>query len=173
VKEDAAPPAMPENWCILRMGGGNTLRVAESLSDAGIPTWTPVEYQVRRVGRDRQRETITVPVMPTYVFAGAACLAYLLEITAAPSGLHPNFSVFRYFDRFPIISDASLEPLRACERNAAREKKPVNFRNGDIVRPTGGGFEGMSGIVEVQRGDYVLVCFPGWDIPIKIASWLL
>lgn len=161
------------DWCILRTGGGSTLPLARSLERGGFHAWTPVEFQTRRVGRNRERVEREVCVMPTYVFAKAYHLPDLVALSMAQFSPHPDFSVFRYFDRFPLIADDSLSHLRAIERRTAPKPAAPVFSQGERVRLTEGGFAGMSGVVETSKGEYTLVCFPNFQIPIKIASFLL
>lgn len=160
-------------WCILRMSGGKTMPVFRSLADAGFDVWTPVESQSRRLPRSKEKRTISFPVMPTYVFARAHQIEDMIAISQSSLSEHPQFSVFRYLDRYPVISDASLEPLRIAERKGQPpELRPV-FSEGDDVCVTDGPASGMSGVVKSAQGNYAVVCFPGGNLPLKIATFVL
>ena len=167
------PAPSPTQWCILRMSGGSTLPVAQSLAEAGFDVWTPVEVQQSRKPRSKVKVERRVPIMPTYVFARAARLADLIAIAKAPTSPHPQFSVFHYAGRIPLIADRSLEPLRAAERDKTRVKDMPVFTKGERVKLTEGGFAGMSGVVELSKGKFTLVAFPGFQVPIRISSLLL
>jgi transcription antitermination factor NusG len=158
------------DWCILRMAGSRTLALAQSLAKAGYDVWTPVETQERRLPRSKAKVTREVVLMPTYVFARARQLRDLLAETMAPVSDHPAFTVFRHGDRFPLISDRSLDPLRVAERKGTPLEKVRQFDQGERVKLTERGFEGLSGIVETTKGQYTMVCFPGFVIPIKVAT---
>lgn len=162
------------DWCILRTKGSNTLRLSNSLNLSHIEAWTPTEIHVHRDRKTRARTEAMVPVMPTYVFARATCLPDLVELSLQPVSIHPGFSVFRYLDRFPVVGDAELSALRSIERKAAARHAPVVFPAGRQVRVPEGPFAGLTGqVVETSKGEFTLVAFPGFNIPVKFASWKL
>jgi hypothetical protein len=164
-------------WFILRMAGPRTLAVADSLKDAGFDAWTPIGSSSRRKSRKPGVEAKGVPVMPTYVFARDHHLHELLAEASRPVSAHPAFSVFRWDGRIPLIADRSLDYLRRGEARylrRVREGQPVKrFAEGERVQLSDGGFAGMSGIVETSKGKFTLVCFPGFAMPIKVATMLL
>lgn len=164
---------MNDQWCILRMAGPRTLAVAESLKQAGYDAWTPVGFSSKRKSRNPAKERALVPVMPTYVFARASHLLDLMAEVRRPSSAHPAFSVFRWHDRVPLIADCSLDFLRRAERRQRPPKAEREFTKGEMVRIEDGGFAGMSGIVETGKGQYTMVCFPGFNVPIKVSTLLL
>ena len=164
-------------WLILRMSGPRTLAVADSLKDAGFDAWTPVGSSSKRKSRKPGVEAKPVPVMPTYVFARDHHLHDLLAEASRPVSSHPAFSVFRWDGRIPLIADRSLDYLRRGEARylrRVREGQPVKqFAAGESVQLSEGGFAGLSGMVETSKGKYTLVCFPGFNTPIKVATLLL
>jgi transcription antitermination factor NusG len=165
---------MGSDWAILRCKGSSTLRLARSLSAEGYGAWTPTEIQVKRNRQNSQRTESMVAVMPTYVFVPAEHLLTMLEESEMPASLHPDFSVFRYNDRFPLIAEAELTALRHIERKAAAKASPVVFPSGQPVRSPDGPFQGLTGqVVETTKGEFTLVAFPGFNIPVKFASWKL
>lgn len=169
-------------WCILRMSGGRTLAVADSLGEAGFEVWTPlgmptrVRHRSKRLA-EKTAATKPVPVMPTYVFARASQLAALLQLAVDPTSPHPAFSVFRWDGRVPLIADRSLDYLRRGEarylRRMREEQKVKPFAVGAQVMLSEGVGAGLSGIVETTRGKFTLVAFPGYRTPIKVATMLL
>lgn len=162
------------DWLILRCRGSSTLRLARSLSAGGFDAWTPVEIQVKRQRQTDARAELMVAVMPTYVFVPAEHLLTMLDESEAPASQHPDFSVFRYCERFPLIADRELVALRNIERKAAAKAVPVKFPSGEPVRTPDGPFQGLTGqVVENSRGEFTLVAFPGFNIPVKFASWKL
>ncbi len=165
---------MADSWCILRTKGSSTLRLARSLAIAGIEAWTPIEYQDRKSRKLGGRVETAIAVMPTYVFAHAKHLIDLLAEADAQFSAHPDFSVFRYADKFPLIRDKHLAGLRAIERKAAAENKPVVFPRDESVRVPDGPFQGLTGrVIEDSKGKHTLVAFPGCNFPIEFASWQL
>lgn len=166
-------PRKGQDWCILRTSGSKTLALADSLKKVGYDVWTPVERRSRRKPRSQKLIEITIPVMPTYVFARADTLPDMVRLSEALVSPHPNFSVFRYHGAFPLVSEVSLAPIRAVEaRTAPKEAWPA-FTQGERVKLSQAGFEGMSGMVEMEQGQFVLVAFPGFSTPIKVSALLL
>lgn len=161
------------SWCILRMAGASTLRVADSLASAGLDVWTPREQSSLRAGPQRSRKRALVPAMPTYAFARAVHLPALVAESHKLVSAHPDFSVFRRHDHFPLIADVDLEPLRIAERRGQPIEKAARYSKGDVVRCAQAGFEGLPGIVEITRGKFALVCFHGFGIPVKVETALL
>lgn len=162
------------DWCILRTKGSSTLRLARSLELDGIGAWTPTEIQQRGNHRNSAKHEVMLAVMPTYVFAPAEHLVDLLAAAEAPVSIHPDFSVFRHLDRFPLIADVQLNSLRLIERKAAAKNSPVVFPRDYQVRIPDGPFQGLTGrVVEDSNGGFTLVAFPNFAIPIKFASWTL
>lgn len=162
------------DWCILRCKGSSTLRLVRSLELDGFSAWTPTEIQVRRNSRTRARMEAVISVLPTYVFACAENLPDLMELSMAPATIHPDFSIFRHNNRFPLIADDDLNELRKVERQAAAKQEPVRFNKGQPVKVPDGPYQGLTGqVVETTRGKFTLVAFPGFNIPVKFASWTL
>ncbi len=157
-------------WCILRMAAGRTLSVAKSLTREGFEVWTPIEVRQHRRARSRERVEKEIALMPTYVFAPAERLRDLVSISMLQFSPHPDFTVFRYQDRFPVIADEALRPLRIAERKGTPLDKVKRFTQGERVKLMERGFEGLAGIVEIDNGKFSMVCFPGFSIPIKVAS---
>lgn len=166
-----------DHWFILRTAGPRTLSVADSLKEGGFDVWTPVGAASKRKPRKPGVQAKPVAVMPTYVFAREHHLHALLRLAVQPASSHPPFSVFRWDGRIPLIADRSLEYLRRGEARFLRRMKegqPLrNFAAGERVQVAEGGFAGMSGMVETSRGKFTLVCFPGFSMPIKVATLLL
>lgn len=176
------------DWCILRTSPARTLTVEESLAEAGLDVWTPKATEVRRQGRERKTVEHDVPILPEIVFARSEHLSRLLTISKSPGMIyrvwdsekkrmvaheHPPFSVFRYLDGYPLVSDRSLDPLRLAERRAPQRARQCLIDAGSAVRYPGAGFDGLTGVVQNCQGQYALVLFPGFSIPVKISSRML
>jgi transcription antitermination factor NusG len=160
-------------WIVLRTGSAQTLPLVRSLRDYGVEVWSPVKTISKRRPRSNERREVTVAILPSYVFARASHLADLMVAANRSVSPHPPFSVFKYCGKVPIISDRSLENLRRIEKRALPEKAARQFKQGERVRITEGGFAGMTGIVKTGRGRYTMVLFPGFSMPIKVKSMLL
>lgn len=162
-----------DRWCILRMRASSTITVTESLTRAGFEVWTPIANIVKRHTPARLRKKVTAPAWPTYAFARAVHLDDLLAEIANPKSNHPDFSIYREYERYPLVTDRELAEARAAERrNKPRKEAPV-FAQGDQVRVTDGVAAGMSGIVERAKGKYALVCFPNGSVPLEISTFAL
>lgn len=164
---------MNDQWCILRMAGPRTLTVTESLKQAGFDVWTPTKAISKRRPRSNDRREIIVPVLPSYAFARASSLNGLMLESLRQVSAHPPFSIFRYCGRVPLISDRALDNLRKIERRNLPEKAARMFKPNERVRITEGGFAGLTGIVKTGKGRFTMVLFPGFTMPIKVASMLL
>ena len=178
------------DWCILRTGAASTLRLADSLTDAGFEAWTPMEVRDKRKPRSTLRVEVIQPITPTFVFADHSRLDELLSLSHAPSLIyqvwdkelrrmvtkgHPYFTVFRFAGEYPRIPDAQLSPLRTAEARLKRKPrgKPPTFNPGDVVRLTEGGFAGLTGEVRTTQGKFAMVRFPGFPVEVKISVFLL
>ena len=164
----------PPRWCILRTKGSNTLRLASALMWEGIPAWTPTEVQLRKKHGDRPASEVMVCVMPTYVFASADCLIDLFRLASAPISPAPAFSVLRHNERIPMVADRDLTALRVIERKAAAKREPVVFAKSEQVRTQDPAWQGLTGeVIEDTKGNFTMVAFPGFKIPVEFASWKL
>jgi transcription antitermination factor NusG len=171
------------SWCILRMASGDTLKLAKSLTDAGLSVWTPVERKVARSRLDRSRIHREAALMPSYVFGRVEHIDELLRLAHTQRRDHPKFSVFRYQGGIPLIADDQLGALRTEEDRAARVfdrwkrrgMKGPTLAPGTEIKMPGGPFEGICGIVEGTEGQYTLVDITVFGRPsqIKVASILL
>lgn len=171
------------SWVILRMASADTLRVAKSLTEAGLCVWTPIERRIGRMPRTRSRYDKEAALMPSYVFGRVEHLSELLRLAMIPHREHPKFSVFRYQGGVPLIADEQLDALRNEEERTARvfdkwkrrgTKGPI-LALGTEVKVPEGPFAGFPGIVQDVQGQYTLVDFSIFGKPttIKVASILL
>ena len=166
-----------EGWIIVRTSAGRTLSLTKALVGAGIVAWSPSDVREWRLPRSSKRVEKGVPMMPGFVFVRAEHLAELIAARAQPVWQFPAFSIFRWNDGYPVVTDASLDPLRRHEavrktRRALKERRQA-IPKGTKVKASSGGFEGMIGVVEESTGAYATISFPGWRVPIKVASCLL
>lgn len=165
------------SWVILRMASADTLKVARSLTDAGLQVWTPIEKRVGRTEESRSRFPYEHALLPSYAFGRAEHIDELLRIAVHPGREHPRFSVMRYQNSIPLIADDQLAALRGIEHELdylfrSKEKGP-EFVSGDEVRMTEGAYEGLVGIVEGKRGKAFAVRLSGFDRTVEVASFLL
>lgn len=159
------------DWCILRTAGKNTLELADSLKRDGYPVWAPTKVLPRRLPRTKVQIDYPVALMPTYVFAAARYLSDLLVLSDIPRKKQPDFSVFHYMRRIPLILDSELAGLRNEEARSIPKGKRKQLKIGDLVRIEDGAFAGMSGVVQYDAGKYAMVLFGGFAV--KIATFLL
>jgi hypothetical protein len=164
------------NWCILRTAPSRTLLLAAALTDAGYRAWTPQESRQRRVGRQRERKSVSAPMVPTIVFAEYERLPMLVALSRQPSPTctvwddtmkcHvqralPGFTVFRHLDMYPRIADRALDALRLAEQRGRPRDQARAFCVGDHVKYADAGFEGLVGEVVRVRGRRTWVLFAG------------
>lgn len=164
-----------QKWVILKMAGRRTLPVANSLVAAGLEVWTPREVLLRRRGRHRPVAEIEVAILPTFVFAAADRLHDLARIIASPISQHPQFSIFQWDGRIPLIADRDIQALRLAEertRRTARKRQRVTFEAGANVCTDEAGFSGLPGVVESSDGKRAWVKFGGL-LRVEVATWHL
>lgn len=167
-------------WCILRTAPRSTLSLARTLGEDGFSVWTPSDIVTTAKTRRRPSVEQPVPIMPTFVFAGAVHLPRLAELRMCVTSRHSSFSIFRHAGRIPLIADRALDHLRQREQRAAerravavrRKRVAPAFGQGQKVKVEMTAFAGLEGVVQEQNGEDVLVCFGG-RITIKISAWLL
>lgn len=172
------------SWIILRTGAPRTLRLADSLSEAGFTVWTPRQTVSRRVPRskDKQRREVETPIIPTFVFADAEHKDALRLLAAQPLHPHPPFSLMLYRGTIPEIRDAEVHGLRIEERRmqAAADERARRARRNARGRavPVGAtigvptpAFQGVTGVVEESDGRFTLALIG--NIRLKIATFLL
>ena len=168
-------------WCILRSASTDTLPLVKSLTNAGYNVWTPTERRTGRMPRTRTEYDKTFALMPSYAFADATAIDDLLKLAMVPNRKHPSFTIFQHDGGIPLIADTDLGGLREeearCDAVYDRHKKKTtkgpHFDEGAIVGANSGGFEGLSGVVVGEAGQFTLVSFDGYHKPIKISSLLL
>lgn len=174
---------MTLDWCILRTSGRSTLRLAQSLCEDGFEAWTPTEVRRIRIPRANIRRDVTLPLMPSYVFARAGHLVDLLQMAAMPfkprrsarSPAHCDFSVMHYHDSIPLIADTQLNALRQIEaKRTPRPKAQRTFAAGVQVRVMveGGSFAGMKGTVQ-RSGEGYSVVWVSDRLMVKIPTSML
>lgn len=169
------------SWFILRMAGGDTLRVVEYLTRRGFEAWTPIERKRGRMPRTRASFDKAFALMPTYAFASVHDLNRIHHLASVPANDRPCFSVFQHNGGVPLIGDGQLDALRAeegrlqgiYERACRKGRRGPRFDPGQAVRLTEGPFAGLDGVVQEQQGQFALVNLRGFHSPIKIQSLLL
>lgn len=164
-------------WVILRCSGQKTLRLAATLAEEGFEVWTPAEIRTVKVPKANVRREVSLPIMPSYVFASARHLIDLLQIAGRPAYAyaHADFSVMRHGGAIPVISDASLQALRRTEAKRSSKRKAIRtFEQGlnVTVKTEGGSFAGMRGTVKKSETGYSLILF-GKNFEAKIPTFLL
>lgn len=163
---------LDDQWCVLRVAGRSTLALAASLGRAGYEVWTPTETRTVRVPRANVRRTVTLPLMPSYVFAKATRLLDLFQLADEPLP-HARFSVWHDQNRIPLIADRHLANLRRLEaKRTPRKKAERSFAPGAEVKVGAGAFGGMIGRVERSDTGQTLVCFSDKFV-VKLATSLL
>lgn len=177
------------SWFILRMASSETLKVAAALEKRGFEVWTPVRKTLGKPRKDGEDNEIKHAVTPGYVFASFQQYPELQKLADVPTSDTPRFTVFRVegsgkrsgVDGIPLISGVQLEALhhheaklqRQYDAAIAKSKEPPKFDKGHTAPIRGGGFDGLEATVLEQRGRYVLVDIPGFNMPIEVSALLL
>lgn len=182
----------PSKWCILRTSGSRTLRLTDSLAEAGLTVWTPRETVEWRRPRSNVRQDREMPIMPSFVFLRADELPDILCVLALPISPHPQFSIFMFAGRVPLIADRSIVALRAMEeakaqalankraaaqrradleaRKLARKEKRADISIGGSVNlAEDAAFAGVTGIVQSTDGRDAWIRFG--KLTIKVDAW--
>lgn len=159
-------------WCILRTAGQRTMPLLNSLTEAGFKAWTPIVTVKRRLPRRRERVEALAPLMPTFVFVAASHLPELVRIARALSSKHPEFSIFKFDGRVPVLADHQLEQLRLAEKRSVPTRRRPTIAPGTTVKPGEGAYAGLEGVVKRSDGKYTLVAFGGW-MDVQIETLLL
>jgi transcription antitermination factor NusG len=187
-------------WCILRCSGAKTLELAASLNEAGFEAWAPVEVRERLAGRKRDTIEQVVPILPEYVFVPFHLLNELIALQRSPSltyqvwdsALRHMVTKGRPYFRF-LLSQGEIRPVRAAglqalrtleadlaeateRRREANKQKgpPPQFKEGDIVRVVGAGFDGLDlTVAETNQGRLVKLKHPSWMWTVEISAWIL
>jgi transcription antitermination factor NusG len=144
-----------------------------SLTKAGFECWTPVETVTREVVKFNVKRKIEVAMIPSYVFARADRLLDLIALANDPGREHREFRVFKQSDRFPLIADETLAPIRAIEQRRKPRGKVATVKVGAKVRLNERGFEGLDGVVQSVSNKHAMVQFVGFPVPVKIGCWLI
>lgn len=177
---------MSDHWAILRMAGASTLRVAQSLADAGFEAWTPAE-EIQKAVRGKI-EWAKVPMLPTFVFADASRLVELASLARCPMTYQvwdtdrqrmvtkgtPFFRLFQVDGDIETIPGRELEPLRRIEGRRKRKPrgKPREWTIGDSVRLTEGAYEGLRGRIVEVKGKKVVVVIPGSSFSFEVSAFV-
>jgi transcription antitermination factor NusG len=175
-------------WLVLRCSHAQTLRLADSLSEAGIEAWAPRELVVQRARRNHKREETVQPIMPGYVFAGSGHLHELLALIHSPAMLyqvwdaeqrrmvtkgHPHFRFFQPWGEPETIRESQLANLRRLD-GLRRPKGPLRtWKTGERVRLTDGAYAGLSGTVVKWAGEHTTIEIDGWTLQPTVSTRLL
>lgn len=181
-------PAPEARWLVLTCSNAVTLRLAESLTEAGIEAWAPREIIVLRARRQHKREEIIGPLMAGFVFARTRHLHELLELAHSPAMLyqvwdagqrkmvtkgHPHFRFFLINGQQRIIPERQLAELRRLD-GLTRPKTPLRkWSVGERIRLSDGAYAGLGGIVLSCSGEQTKVQIDGWNICPTVSTRLL
>lgn len=178
-------------WIILRTASRSTMKLAESLEEAGYEVWTPIEAVLLRARRSHPQEERSEALMPSYVFARDDRLADLIALSRSPSLSyrvwdsekrrmvvrgHPVFRLMPgpdIFSPFARVSDSQLKPLRRIADRRRPKAAVQELANGDRIRMNEGCYAGLFGTIIDCEGAFPEVHIDGWPIAVRPARWLL
>ena len=140
---------MTDRWYAQCVCGGRELAIAEDLRSEGHLVLLPTQT-IKRRGRDRRNRTverlIIRPLVPSYVFS------------ATPYPQHDKiWDVLRIGDKPYAIPHAQFARLIALHETETVEGGPRALAIGEVVRLTGGIYDGLPMTVVGESGDTVEV----------------
>lgn len=169
------------SWFALCTASQNTLKLVDTLTEAGVEAWAPVDRRMVRLPRRKARREVIRPLMSGYVFAHVEGIDTVMAMRVSPKG--SQFRPFLNDNRTGVhlFTDQALAPLRGeearlqsvFERFRRKGIKAVQYDLGAKVKTDGGPFAGLLGIVAGTKGKTTMVRFPGFPNPIEVASLLL
>lgn len=163
------------DWCILLpspANGAGTLRLLDSMTEADIDAWAPVELKLIK-GKDEPERSA---ILPGFVFARAVHMVDLHDLAHSPAKIyrvwnsvkrrmvvksHPYFRMFRNEDGYSLVPEAALVHLRRAERKRKPRGLVKTYHVGDPVRILGAGFDGLDGVVIATQGKKATIAFDG------------
>ncbi len=143
---------MTDRWYALCVCGGRELSIAEDLRDDGHSVFVPTQTVTRRGknhrGKTIERKTIC-PLVPSYVFC------------AVPFPKHDKvWSVLRVDGAPYPIPHAQFARLIALHDTETVEGGPRALSIGEVVKLTGGVYDGLPMTVVGEAGDTVEIETP-------------
>jgi transcription antitermination factor NusG len=137
-------------WYALQVRGSQELAIANDLRAEGHTVFVPVERIIRAArnakGKLTERETIK-PLVTSYVFCDAPYVAH-----------KHVYGPVTFGSQAYGIPDAAMTPLKALNGRDRREGQQVAvFTIGQVVKLTGGSFEGKSVTITKRVNGKVVV----------------
>jgi transcription antitermination factor NusG len=145
------PPTV-EKWAALRTAARWEKKLAEILTDAQVPTFLPL--MTRFTTSHGKRRAAIVPVFPGYVFCSEP--DFLTSKRLTPGTRSKVAQVLRPPDPERLRNE--LQGISEVLRNRQLVQERLVGGLGDVVRITGGAFEGHEGrVIRVKPNRWVLV----------------
>lgn len=164
-------------WLALVVWGGREMAVAGALGPAGIEAYVPVGRR-RMVARRhcRRAETVSVPVMPGYVFA---CLDPG-SVGALRRAERDVLGVVAADGAALVVPPSEIGRMRAAEAAGLFDEAPAlepgrrrtTLQVGQMVTVFGGPFEGWAGVIRrltrKAGQDVAVIPLGSWDAMIPV-----
>lgn len=176
-----SPETVTGRWHILLAEPQRETTAAAGLAGRRFQAYLPTHTKERRQGRQRKRVTVTMPLMPGYVFVRVDPLGGLWDRVRTIPGIR-DFLVVD--GRKATLSEAAMQLLVQIEEkeNAPRAttagRTDWGFNAGDAVRVgrEGGVYSGMEGIFQrIDKSDRAIlhIVLPSrvWPV-ITSAAWI-
>lgn len=162
------------DWCILLPTPASaTLRLFDSLTEAGFDVWTPIEHK-RLQGK---QETERSALLSGFLFGRVDRLIDLHDLLRAPVQIyrvwdsekrrmvvkgHPRFRMLRNEDGYSLVRERDLAHLRKAEQRRKPRGEVKQRQIGDRVKLIEGACAGLRGtVVGVRSKKEVIVSFNG------------
>ena len=134
-----------ETWVVVRCSGQKTFEQCEGLKLLGIKAWTPMWVRRKRLPRTKKTIRVSVPCLPSYVFADARSIEVLTKMKEG--GKLPGQIMKTGQGNIIRIANQELEALRAISQSLDDQGAliPAKPLFGSALRIISGPFQGMVG----------------------------
>ena len=142
--------SITRGWFVLYTRHRHEKLIAKSLSNKGFEVFLPL-YAALRTWKDRKKE-LSLPLFPCYVFLRGK-LERQLEILTTPG----VSSVITIDGQPAVVPSQEIESIRRATTMSLRVEPYPFLQYGERVRIKSGPFEGIEGILTLQKNVYRLV----------------
>lgn len=169
MEQHEATPAAEQKWYVLSANYKKEIAVRDELIALGFQAYVPMQYELRKVGRSRER--VLRPAIHELVFVKATRQELLDFKHSSRYNPYIFFRSVRHEQGWTpiVVRESDMESfirLTSMSEIALRYFKPEELRlsQGQPVRIMDGVFKGIVGTVRKlphRRGDYLTVEIPG------------
>ncbi len=139
-------------WNVIYTRSRAEKKVNKLLNEQGIITFLPLVKEIRQWS-DR-RKKVEVPLINSYIFVKADKSNYL-KILETPGVV----KFVKFINENAKISEQEINNLRIITSNNIKDFRTIrkNFNDGDKVKIKLGNFKGLTGVIDSQKKDTLIV----------------